>query len=226
MTKKSNIGPRIGGGIYTISDVGLILGKPYQKVNRWVKEYWNSKFNNTKFGAYTWSVDGSIGLNFNTLVEIVVFAELRQAGVSIQKIIKAHNELRNQLNTKYPFANKKVIKGLGTDGFKIYFNDKKSTITLDGTRQLNFDFIVEFFKNIDFDKNNLASRYWPMGRKKSIVVDPEHQLGQPVINGTNILPASIYSMYKAGEKANVIAFLYEIKLSQVKDAIQFCKNAA
>jgi uncharacterized protein (DUF433 family) len=58
------------------------------------------------------------------------------------------------------------------------------------------------------------------------VVDPHHQFGQPVIENTNLLADTIYSMYKKEEPVKLIARLYEITEKQVADAINFCKQAA
>jgi hypothetical protein len=36
--------PVLGTGIYTMSDIALILGIPYPKVNRWINSFWNDRF--------------------------------------------------------------------------------------------------------------------------------------------------------------------------------------
>ena len=76
------------------------------------------------------------------------------------------------------------------------------------------------------NKDLLASKFWLMGKKSSIVLDPERQLGLPVIGKTNILPQSLFNLYKGGESVQLIAALYNIDENSVKDAIKFCQTAA
>ena len=63
-------------------------------------------------------------------------------------------------------------------------------------------------------------------RQSKIVVNPHHQFGQPVIDGTNVMAAAIYSMYQSGEQVEQISYLYDLKIEWVNDAIQFYKQAA
>ena len=109
---------------------------------------------------------------------------------------------------------------------KIYLKINGDTITLDGSKQLNLDFIKVFFKNLDFDNDMLASRFWPMGKENKVVCDPHRKFGQPVLDGTSIQSEAIYRMYLAKEPISFIASIYEIPLKSVKDAIAFHKNAA
>jgi len=116
-----------------------------------------------------------------------------------------------------------------TDGKAILFSpDKESIVSATPDLQYNIKGVIQdFLKKIDFEENGqLAERFFPAGKKSSIVVDPHHQFGQPVIAGTNILAETLFAMHKGGEKINTIASLYELKPSQVKDAIQFCQQAA
>lgn len=220
-------GPEIGAGIYTMPDIGQILRIPYQKVQRWVKDYWDTKLAKDFGQSYSWHDGKSRAIDFHTLIELVVFSQFREAGVKPKEILKAHKELSVIFNSPFPFATSKVLKSIFTDGNTIFFKEGSDAIvSLDGKRQFNFKFIELFFKNIDFGDDDLASRFWPLGKKKSVVVDPHHQCGQPVIDGTNIVPDAIYNLYKAGDKADYIAYLYEIDVKKVKDAVEFCKTAA
>ena len=77
-----------------------------------------------------------------------------------------------------------------------------------------------------FDNEGLATRLYPTGLASKIVVDPHHQFGQPVIEGTNITTAVLYSMYKSGESVEQIGKLYDLKVEWINEAIQFSKQAA
>ncbi len=224
MTFESKL--KIGSGIYPISEIAKILGLPYYKVNSWISRYWDDQFRKELNYSYTWKVGKSKAVDFYTLVELYALILLSEAGVKTREIIKARLELSKIYDTPFPFAQKKIIESIKTDGKKIFFRTGKGTISLDGTKQFQIDFIKIFFKNLEFDKELLANRFYPLGKNKKIIVDPSRQFGLPVVGETNIYPETIYNLHKAGEPTKFIAYMYEIGESEVLDAIEYCNKAA
>lgn len=219
--------PSIGHGIYTMPDIAHILRIPYHKVSRWVKEYWDKRLSADFEGRYSWTDGMARAIGFHTLIELFVLLELSNAGVRTTNVLLAHSELSKLFKTPYPFATSKIIEKIGTDSKRIYFKEADDIIySLDGKRQFNLQFVQDFFEKIDFSKDTLAARYYPLGKSKSIVVDPEYQFGQPILQGTNILPLTIYHLHKGDDPIDFIAELYEITEDQVKHAIEFCELAA
>lgn len=78
---------------------------------------------------------------------------------------------------------------------------------------------------IEFNSNKVAERFWPAGKQSSIIVDPHHQFGQPVIEGTNINAELIFSMFESGEQVHAIEILYDITEKEIRDVIRFYKTA-
>lgn len=219
--------PELGTGIYTLPDIALILGIPYYKVSRWVNKFWNDRLGSRYGYEYTWSIDLTKAVNFPTLIELFTFYQLSTAGVSTRELLKAHEILSDQFNTRFPFATKKVLAGLNTDGKKVLFEQKDGSIfSVDVAKQFKLEFVRDFYKNLDFGTEHMAVRFWPIGKDKSVVCDPHHQFGQPTIKGTNIQSETLYKMYMADEPIEFIAELYEIPVKKVKDAIEFHKTAA
>lgn len=216
---------KINNGIYTLPEVSRVLRLPYHKVNKWVNTYWDKKLGSAFEERYSWSVKNTKAVSFHTLIEFYVFYLLGDAGVSTKNSLKAHLELSHLYSTAFPFAQKEIIEGIRTSGKKIYFESEKGIINLDGTKQFKLDFVKTFFRNLDFDKDMLASRFWPLGKDKNIVVDPKRQFGHPVVGSTNIFPETLCNLYKAGEPVEFIAYMYEIEPRLVLDALEFC-NAA
>jgi len=215
----------LGSGIYTIPDIGLLLGYPLYKVRRYIKKYWDEGIGKELFhDNYSWSVKNyKKAVNFYVLIELYTFFQLQECGVHTKGVVKARKEIAKHLKTPYPFANRKIL----TDGQHIWYYFEKDLISADPTCQLNFGKIIESFANkIDFSDDSLAERYWPRGKDSSIVVDPHHQFGQPVIKGSNIVTDTIYSMYQSGEKIKTLSVLYDISEKEICDAIEFYKKAA
>ncbi len=215
----------IGKGIYTVVDISKILNIPYGKVNLWLNKYWDGEIGREFESQYSWSIGSSKAVNFYTLVEFYVFYLFGEAGVSTRSVLNARKELGKIYKTNYPFAQRSIIESIRTDNKSIYLKNGEDIITLDVTRQLNLNFIELFFMKLEFDKEMLACRFWPMGKENSILVDPERQFGHPILDKTNIYPETIYSLYKGGEEIEFISYIYEIDIKKVKDAIKYCEVA-
>ena len=205
--------PKIGEGIFLTSDVSQILSLPYPKVRRWMKEYWPN---------YTFGDSDNQAINFKTLIEFYTFFHLRDRGLSVQMIEKYHEIIATELNTPYPFA-----RNIRTDGKNVWYERLGNLIKADRKKQFDIKPILEpFLHKIDFGNSEVAQRFFPVKNTKAIVVDPQRQFGQPIINGTSIKAETLYNLYKGGEKKEHIAELYELKISQVKHAIGYFQNVA
>jgi uncharacterized protein (DUF433 family) len=217
---------QLGNGIYTITEIAHILGIPAQKVRRWISKYWDGELGRVYEQNYSWTIGDNKAVGFHTLVEFFVMVQFAESGANIRQILTAHQILAKKHLTIFPFAIKDVLDNISTDRKKIFLRQGEDVITLDGTKQLNLEFIKMFFKKLDFDKDMLATRLWPLGKSKEIVCDPHHRFGQPVIKGTNIQAEAIYRMYLAKEPVKSIAELYDISSLKIKHAIEFYKPAA
>ena len=213
----------IGNGIYTVPDLALILQLPAPKVRRWLNDFYDGRLAAGK-GAYSWGEGREKATSFLTLVEFYVFYLLREQKLSASKILEAHRHMSKELKTPFPFASYKLL----VNEHQILYGVETDTwVRIDQSNQIVIHKILEtFFKKIDFSENELALRFWPLGKEHAVVVDPHHQFGQPVINGTNINADTIYSMYQSGESTATIGILYDLTAAQVADAIRFCKRAA
>lgn len=215
----------LGFGIYTVPDISRILGFKQAKVRRYLGEYWDKRMGRELFrDTYSWSSDGRVrAVNFFVLIELYTFFRLQEHGVKTEIILKARQHISKQMNVPYPFAS----AGLLTDGKKIWYEFQDAIINADGTSQTNFIQIIKnFVEKVDFGDNKLAEHFFPDGRKSSVIVDPHHQFGQPVINGTNVNAEILFSMYQSGESLQSIGILYDITEKEVKDAIHFYNHAA
>jgi len=217
--------PKLGIGIYTAAEIAQILRVPYRKVYTWMNKYWDRKLGDIYGSKYSWQMDGTRAVSFHTFVEFYIMMQFSEAGVKPRRVLEAHQELSRMFDTAFPFAMKKVLDGIRTDGDTIFLETDKGTITLDGTKQFNLDFIRIFFKKLEFSDDDLASRFWPMGKENSILIDPERRFGHPVIDGKNIYPEVINNHFIAGDPIKYIAYVYELSETEVNQAIEFCKAA-
>jgi uncharacterized protein (DUF433 family) len=220
--KTFNNTPKIGEGIFLLTDVANILGLPAQTVRRWLNEFWNKKFSTNNI-HYSFGEKNN-AVNFFTLIEFVTFAKLREQGFSAQSIQELHQILSKKLNNHpYPFASTRLF----TDGIEIWRELHNELEKIGGGQQLSFKKILEPFLNkIEFDKKDIAVRYYPLGKNKSVVIDPKHQFGQPTVLGTNIKVSTIHNLYKGKETRKNICYLYNLSDKQVNDAIYYGEKMA
>ena len=212
--------PRLGEGVYLTSDVAEILQLPYPKVRRWIIELWDAKFSEKE--KYSFGDSNNRAVNFYTLIEFFTFYQLRQQGVSSQKVQNAHRIISKELKTKYPFAT-----NIRTDGKEIWYEYLDELINANGKQQMDIKGILEpFLHKIEFGKNNLAELFFPVDKSKNVVVDPKRQFGQPIITGRNLRIETIKKMYEGGESKKNICLLYDLKPSAVDDALRYYKRAS
>jgi uncharacterized protein (DUF433 family) len=213
----------VGTGIYTLADISTILKLAPAKVNRWMNEYWNLQFSKAVKPGFTSGAGRDRVTNFLTLIEFFTFYQLRAEGVSAPKIVKAHHILEKTFQTPYPFATSQIL----TDGKAVLFSGEVGDIIhADDTLQIAIrEILSPFCKKVEFNHNDLAMRFFPMGRNHNVVIDPKRQFGQPIIEGTNILTETIFNLFKGGESVDMISRLYDLTPHQVSDAVDY-QNAA
>lgn len=206
--------PKLGEGIFLTTDIAQILNLKYPKVKRWLDEYWLN---------YTFGDEGNKAVNFNTLIEFYTFYKLREKKLTVQSIRKYHSIISSDLDTPYPFAHSRI----STDGNNVWYDQLGNLIKADGKKQFDLKPIIQpFLDKIDFGGTETAKRFYPLFPYKGIVIDPQRQFGQPIINGTSIRAETLYNLYKGGEKKPFIAELYNLKTNQVTRAIEYFKKAA
>lgn len=212
--KIGGMSPNIGEGIYFPVDVSQILKLEYHRVKYLMNTFWQE---------YTFGEKRNKAINFLSLIEFYTYYNLRDKGFTSKYIKDFHQNLSKALGTHYPFASIKVMdrKKPRTTKSKIWFEYKGELMRDDRAIQPTIaTFIRPFLKQIVFGGDDLAQRFYPFTHTHNIVVDPHHQFGQPVINGTNLQTKTIYRLHEAGETNRNICILYDINEDQVHDAIR------
>ena len=214
---------KIGSGIYTATDAAKILRIPYRKSRYWFDYYAKNKLFESIGYQYYFDVKDTTAIDFLTLIEMYVFYMLKDdIHMKTNDIIKYHKILREELNTYYPFANCDIYAGKKS----MVFESNNMFKNADDLQQTFItEFLIPFYKKITFNEERIAHKYHPLGKEKTIIIDPEHQFGKPIINGTNIITETLYDYYLGGDSIEFIAKLYNITPENVKDAIMFFEAA-
>lgn len=208
--------PTIGEGIYFPMDVSEILRLEYHKVKYLMDTFWLE---------YTFGEKRNKAINFFSLIEFYTYYHLRERGYASNYIKNFHQNLSKNMDTRYPFASIRVVepklKSQKTRSSKIWYEYMGELMRDDRINQPTIpSFVKPFLQRVVFGDDLLAKKFYPFKHTKNVVVDPLHQFGKPVIDGTNLQTKTIYRLHEAGETTSNICILYDISERQVHDAIR------
>lgn len=214
--------PDLGTGVYSYVEAARILQVSDAEVRRWAQGYCAVRQGQEIRKEPVLRADtGQPGvITFPDLVELRFVKWFREQGVRLPKIVAAAERLSEELQTPYPFACKRLE--LQTDGSQILdlFGDQRRD---PATQQMVFEFVSQFFRDIDFDPETcLPDRWYPMGRQSKVVIDRHHAFGAPSIVGRNVRTDILYATYKAENgDADLVAEWYDVPKEAVLAAVDF-----
>lgn len=207
-------------GIYSITDAATITQLSYDKVRRWFRELMEAQYEGLT-GAEKKDLD-KLRISFHGVIELVVIGTLRDNGFTLKKILKAREDLANKTRKKYPFATNNVRDRLKVAGKPIIFElPNGDMVTLDGTGQYNLEIIRQFFRDIEFNTEGVATRILPTKGSKLIVIDPKEGGGKPVIKGKGVWVESIVKAYSGPESKDVLIDQYNLEEKEIQAALDY-----
>lgn len=221
---------------YPLAEAGRLVGISSGRVGRWLRGY-----------EYSYKVAGDeeaiIGrqdslvhpttknkpthASFLDLIDLLFVKRFIDRGYTLQFIRKALNEAQTYLDTPH-FASARFF----TSGKDIFLENltapdgTESLIALlKGGQQAFPNIVKEIGEKIDFEDITgfgFAARWFPLGKEKHIVIDPQISFGQPTIFGSRITTSNIYDLY-LGEKKKIenVSKWFNIPTVKIKTAIQF-----
>ena len=163
--------------------------------------------------------DGT-SLAFLDLIEILFVKSFRKLGVPMSQIREASQRAVALYGSDHPFA----VRRFETDGKTIFAtrrakgSRKKYAEEVVVGQSVFFKVISPFFKEIDYHDSGDASRWWPLGRKRPILVDPEIAFGAPVTKTAHVPVFAINAAIAAGESPGRVAKWFDIPLKDVRAA--------
>jgi uncharacterized protein (DUF433 family)/methylase of polypeptide subunit release factors len=206
-------------GIYSIRDTAEIINQPYNKVRRWFLKLSEANYEGLSDSTKI-DIDNR-RISFHGLVELVIIGELLEAGVKSRKIFKAREDLSSIINKPYPFATSDVKDKLKVSGSDIVFNFDEGLVTLDGSRQFNFEFIREFFADIEF-KSGIAIRLLPAKGLRRIQINPKAAGGMPAfVSQKDVKVETILRFYRGLDSVEEIIEDYGISEEDIKAALAY-----
>lgn len=215
----------IGMGLYTPSEAGRLLHVPAAKIARWLRGHHVG----TRQYAPLWKPqvdldDGHIYLGFRDLMEVRIADKFINLGVSPQRIRAAVQLAREAIGEDRPLS----TDGFRTDGRDIFLRvferdehgEERERLLNLFRRQYEFRQIVEpLLKSIDFDRG-APFRWWPLGRRANVLVDPARAFGQPIDAMTSV-PTAVLAAAGRQEGIDGAARAYDVPQASIRRAMEF-----
>ncbi len=223
----------IGNGIYTITEASQITGIKKEAIRRWVSGYKYKlnneiRISNAIFEKEYIDTADKVALSFLDLIELKFIQSFRELGVKWNIIREAATIAERLVQKHHPFASRKFYTDTKTILVKIA--DESGEIELIDLikKQLTLEKIIAplLHECIDFDIDDMASRWWPLGKEGKVIIDPKLNFGKPVLDSFNIPTDTIYSSYMAEKSIKTVAEWYEVDEESIIRAIEYEKHNA
>lgn len=165
-------------------------------------------------------------IGFRNLMEARIVREFVARGVPLIVVRCCLKEARRMFGCEYPLTHQRFL----TDGETIFhevlqaedLGNEPALVDL-RRRQHVFRTIIKdsLYAGIEYD-GEVARRWYPDGRSSPVVVDPDVQFGQPIIEQAGVPTAALYAAWLAeGKKRATVAKLYEVDPRHVDAAVRY-----
>lgn len=218
----------VGLGLYSIKEASILTGISTRNIDRWLYGYKSGVSVQEPLWKSKVQIDDTKALSFHDLLEIRFVDAFRKYGVSLQAIRMASKNARELYEGKYPFT----CKHFQTDGkdifAKVYEEIEEQNIEnrerlMDlAKKQYVFKEVISpsLYAGIEFDQN-VAVKWYPNSRRKSVVLDPNRSFGKPIVESCGIPTSVLYESYCVEQKESIVADIFDVPLKVVHDAIAF-----
>ena len=229
---KANHG-MIGIGLYTVREASRLSGVSAARIRRWTKGYEYKAGLDVQFSEPVWQpqlpeIDDRVGLGFLDLMEIRFVDAFRQHGVSWKTIRLAAKRAGELFGQSHPFSTRRFQ----TDGRTIFAQsaDASPKHALLDLVQSQYAFKPNISSSLaaglEYSDGDAVIRWWPMGKKHRVVLDPERLFGQPIINESGVPTAVLANAYNVEESYEKVAKWYKVDQRAVREAVSFERKLA
>ncbi len=213
----------LGQGIYSIPEAARITRLRTSRVREWFGGRASKQDLGPVFLSDYPIVEGDRAISFHDLVELFIAGQLRDKGLTLQRLRKVHAKLSEDWGVKHPFCRNEVR--LSQDGRTVFTcgldEQGKAEVYEVLTNQRVFeDIIWPFLQLIDYDLATKMARRWAIA--PGVVIDPAIRFGKPIVEAVGISTAVLAMSYRAnGEDARLVADWFDIRPEHVMDAVNF-----
>ena len=181
-------------------------------------------------------------VSFLQLIEVIVVGKFRKSyRYSLEKIRRAYEYTRTEFSLDYPFAHLKLeplgghivgwmrgeIPGSSLEPPTLQELDEVTTSSLQAFDEplqwsLPVPILAMLHHQLVYDmQQNLAERWYPLGKTVPIVLDPRLSSGVPTVEGRAVTFQTIHKRFKAQQRINFIAQDLDLEPELVETVLQY-----
>lgn len=213
--------------LYTLSEAAYFLRVPQSTFQTWAQGYERRREDRpaTRLGAIVTMLEGGLRearIPFVGLVEGMVAAAFRRAGVSMQHIRRALPTLAREIGIEHALASKRLY----TDGAQILFDfaarpdfpDLAVVVTGQGVFS---DVVQDYLTRIEYARDGYAERmFLPIGPRGIVQADPKRAFGRPVFAHGAAPMQDVLDRFQAGEPIADVAADFGVPSQDVEEVIR------
>jgi len=216
---------RVARPLYSFADADRLAGVSRGTSRRWLKGYAYRASDGARIHRppVTTGVERDGAVSFVDLIEVVAIGGLKELGLTLSEIRKIVEECQTDLGYPRPLTSLKFK----TDGRETFVSVGDQLLGLRkrrGQRAWN-EVLAPFLEELDY-RDSYASRWWPLGRDKPIVIDPDYGFGLPVVNKSGVRTEIILERSQSGDSPEQIADDFNLRVADVKEALAYEKTRA
>lgn len=221
----------IGVGIYTVPEASRLTRVPAARIRRWIGGYRyvsaitpDVRFSPPVVPSGLDVIAGVRALSFLDLQEVRFVNAFRRRGVGWKTLRLAHERAQALVRKSRPFSTGRFW----TDGRTILLElAQKDAALLDIIKnQLALTKIIEpYLSQLDLEEDQ-AIRWWPMGKNRSVVVDPKRNFGQPIVSKEGVPTVVLAKAHHAERSVATVARWFKVEQRSVRDALKFERRLA
>ena len=223
----------IGRGIYSVADAARLTKVSRGRASRWLRGYTYRSGEDFRESGPVWRsdlppVDGQLALSFLDLIEVRFVDAFLKNGVPWKTIRSAAINAMEYFGQGHPLSNKRFK----TDGQSIFLEVVRSTGDVDlldmAKNQYAFRRVISpsLYTGLDFSESNVAVRWWPLGQRRRIVIDPNRSFGRPIISKSGVPTGVIAAAVRTEGSVSRVAKWFEIDQVSAKAAMAFEERLA
>ena len=223
----------IGIGLYTVAEASRLTGIAPGRLRRWLRGYTWRAGERRAGSEPVWlrqvpDIDGTVGLGFLDLMEARFVDAFRKAAVPWPVIRRCAEHARELIGSDHPFSSQRFrtdgrtifAEGLDRAGERQLFDLAKS--------QFAFGRVIgpSLYAGIEFSESDRPARWWPMGERTPVVIDPARSFGQPIESLGGVPTRTLADAVAAEGSIAKVARLFRLELQSVRAAHRFEQQLA
>ena len=218
----------IGNGAYSLPEAERLTRIPRRRIRRWMEGYSFVSSGKKRQSSPIILSDigrnvGQLALSFSDLIEVRFLDAFLQHGVSWRSVRTAAQRARDLLQRQHPFSTR-LFKTDGRDILAEIVRPGKVPELLNLVRdQWEFDQVVSpmLYAGLEFNHFDEPERWWPMSRRKSVVIDPMRSFGAPIVVEGGVQTRVLVASAQAEKSQRLAAALYDVPLRAVRHAVEY-----